>query len=297
MEKIDDITKLKIIAEEVREEIIKMLLEAKSGHSAGPLDMSDVFTALYFNIMNVNPKDPWNENRDRLILSNGHICPVWYATLAKRGYFPLAELKTLRKLNTRLQGHPHRASAPGVESTAGPLGQGTSVACGIAYAAKMDKKDFKIFLSMGDGELNEGQCWEAIMFAAKYKLDNLIGFVDRNNIQIDGNTEDIMPLNPLGNKFKAFNWNVIEIDGNNMKEIVKAFEKAKDFKGKPTVVICNTLAGKGVAFMEGKYQWHGSPPNQEQAVAALNQICRDECLLRGLDHEKCQVLLHRKAEL
>ena len=297
MKKATNVKELEIIADEIRTEIIKMLVEAGSGHSAGPLGMADVFSALYFNIMNHDPKKPWAKGRDRLILSNGHICPVLYASLAKSGYFPISELKTLRKINSRLQGHPHYHSAPGIENTGGPLGQGISFATGIAYSLKMDKRKSKVFLSTGDGELDEGQCWEAFMFAGKNKLDNLIAFVDRNHIQIDGNTDNVMPLNPLGEKFKAFNWDVIEIDGNNMKEILRGFEKAKKNKGKPTVVICNTVPGKGVKFMEKKFEWHGKPPNKEQGIEALRQIVKDECKLRGLDHERCMVLLENSGVL
>ncbi len=293
MKKVINIRELEILADEIREELIKMLTEAGSGHSGGPLGMTDVFTALYFNILNHNPQRPSWEKRDRVILSNGHICPILYTTLAKAGYFPLSELKTLRKLNSRLQGHPHRNSAPGVENTAGPLAQGTSIAAGIAYGAKMDKKKYKVFLSMSDGELNEGQCWEAFMFASKYRLDNLIGFVDRNNIQIDGNTENIMPLEPFTDKFKAFNWHVIEINGNNMKEILAAFNKAKHHEGKPTVIICKTIPGKGVSFMEKRYEWHGKVPIKEEALEALHQICEDECKLRGFNAEKCKELIAR----
>lgn len=272
MRKISSVKELRVIADEIREEIIKMLVEAKSGHSAGPLGTADIFTALYFNIMNHNPKNPWEKNRDRLILSNGHICPVLYAVLAKSGYFPLGELKTLRKINSRLQGHPHMHSAPGVENTAGPLGQGVSVAAGIAYGAKIDKKNYKIFLSMSDGELEEGQTWEALMFAGKNKLDNLIGFVDRNNIQIDGKTEEIMPLEPLAEKFRAFNWNVIEANGNDMEKILHAFGEAKKRGEKPSVIIFKTVPGKGVSFMEGKFEWHGKPPTKEEGAIALQEI-------------------------
>lgn len=293
MKKITNIKELKILSDNIREEIIRTLTTAGSGHSAGPLGMSDVFAALYFNILNHNPKNPNWENRDRFVLSNGHICPVLYVTLAKSGYFPIKELKTLRKINSRLQGHPHKNSVLGIETSTGPLGQGVSVAAGMAYAGKMDNKNHKIFLSMGDGELDEGQCWEAFMFAGKYKLDNLIGFVDRNHIQIDGNTEDIMPLNPLAAKFKAFNWNVIETNGNDMGKILEAFNQAKKFKGKPTVIIFRTIPGKGVSFMEKRFEWHGKPPIKEEAVIALNELCEDECRIRGYDSKKCKEMIER----
>lgn len=297
MKKVTSARALSIIADEIREEIIKMLTRAGSGHSAGPLGMSDVFAALYFNVLNHNPRNPWWAARDRLILSNGHICPVLYATLAKAGYFPLAELKTLRTFGTRLQGHPHIHSAPGVEISGGPLGQGTSIAAGLAYGAKMDGKRYKVFLSMGDGELDEGQCWESFMFAAKNKLDNLIGFVDRNGIQIDGNTEDIMPLEPIVAKFRAFNWHVIPINGNKMEEILDAFSQAKRHKGSPTVIICRTIPGKGVSFMEKRFEWHGKTPIKEEAVIALHQICTDECKLRGFDDQRCKDLIERCGRL
>lgn len=297
MKKVTSVRALSILADQIREEIIKMLVHAGSGHSAGPLGMSDVFAALYFNILNHDPKNPWKESRDRLILSNGHICPVLYATLAKAGYFPLSELKTLRRFGTRLQGHPHIRSAPGIEISGGPLGQGTSIAAGLAYGAKMDRKKHKIFLSMGDGELDEGQCWESFMFAAKYKLDNLIGFVDRNGIQIDGNTEEIMPLEPLIAKFKAFNWHVIPINGNDMTQILAAFGEARRHIGSPTVVICKTIPGKGVSFMERRFEWHGKTPIKEEAVIALNQICEDECKLRGFDSDRCKSLMDRCGRL
>lgn len=294
MKRIQDINKLKLISNDIRQDIIKELVEAKSGHSAGPLGMADVFTALYFNAMNNDPKNPWKKDRDRFILSNGHICPVWYATLAKAGYFPQKELMTLRKLGTRLQGHPHIRSVPGVENTAGPLGQGISIAVGIALAAKMDNKKYKVFCGMSDGELEEGQPWEAFMFAAKNNLDNLIVLEDRNYIQIDGNTQDIMPIDPLDKKIQAFNWNVISIDGNDMKQILKAIDKAKKTKGKPTMIICNTIPGKGVSFMEGKYEWHGKPPTKEQGDAALKElITRRKTMFHKLNCSNCRRTLDK----
>ncbi|MFH1664048.1 MAG: transketolase [archaeon] len=281
MQKITGIKELKLKANKIRKDIIEMLVEAGSGHSAGPLGMADVFTALYFNEMKHNPKEPkWSE-RDRLILSNAHICPVRYAAMAEADYFPVEELKTLRKLGTRLQGHPHNLALPGIENTGGPLGQGISVAVGVALAGKMDKKDFKVYCLMGDGEINEGQPWEAFMLAAKNKLDNLIVVIDRNFIQIDGNTEEIMPLNPLDKKMQAFNFHVIEVNGNNMKEILEAFEKAKKNKDKPTAIIANTVPGKGVSFMEGKFEWHGKAPNKEEAEKALKELNEEEKKIRS----------------
>jgi len=288
IKKIGDIKKLDFIANEIRQDIIRMLVSAGSGHSAGPLGMADVFTALYFNIMNHNPKKPkWNQ-RDRFVLSNGHICPLWYATLSKAGYFPHKELKTLRKLGTRLHGHPHNLALPGVENSGGPLGQGISVAVGIALAGKMDNRKFHVYCGMSDGEFEEGQSWEAFMFAAKNNLNNLIAVIDRNYIQIDGNTEDIMPLDPLDKKLKAFNWNVLKINGNDIKQIINAFTKAKKSKEKPTVIIANTIPGKGVSFMEGKYEWHGKPPTKEQAEIALSELCKKEFSLKGIKCGDCK---------
>ena len=289
--KLSSVKQLEIKALEVREDLIRMLAYAGSGHSAGPLDLADIFTALYFNILNHNPKRPWDPKRDRLIVSNGHICPVWYTALAHAGYFPKEEIKTLRKFGTRLQGHPHMHSAPGVENSAGPLGQGISLAAGVAYGAKMDKKKYTVYCSMGDGELQEGQCWEAFMFAAKYKLDNLIVFVDRNYIQIDGNTEDVMPLDPLDKKFESFGWNAINIDGHDFKEIINGFKKAKSVKGKPTVIIAKTVPGKGVFYMEGKYQWHGKPPTKDQAEIALQELATKEMKMKGIKCTRCEVTL------
>ena len=263
---------LELKANQIRQDIVKMLVEAGSGHSAGPLGMADIFTALYFHVLNHDPKHPEWPGRDRLILSNGHICPVRYVTMAHAGYFPISELKTLRKLGSRLQGHPHRTSLPGLETTSGPLGSGLSQAVGMALAAKMDKSSHRIYCAMSDGEHDAGQTWEAIMLAAKYKLNNLTGIVDRNNIQIDGYTEDIMPLDDLKNKYESFNWHVLEIDGHNMREFVEACAKAEAIFEKPTVIIARTIPGKGVDFMENKFEWHGKPPNGEEAQIALREL-------------------------
>ncbi len=251
---------LELKANDIRRDIIEMLLEAKSGHSAGPLDMADIFSAFYFHLLHHNPKKPNMPDRDRLILSNGHICPVQYATLAEAGYFPVEELKTLRKLGSRLQGHPHRGSLPGVETTSGPLGSGLSQAIGIALAARLDKKRYRTYCLMSDGEHDEGNTWEAIMFAGKYKLSNLTAVVDRNNIQIDGYTEDIMPLDSLRDKYESFRWHVLEIDGHNINEIVDAVNEAKAIYERPTVIIAHTIPGRGVRYMEFNYLWHGTPP-------------------------------------
>ncbi len=269
----EKIKELELKANEIRQDIIRMLLAAGSGHSAGPLGMADVFTALYFSgSLNLDPKDPWNENRDRVILSAGHICPVWYPTLAHAGYFPHEELMTLRKLNSRLQGHPHYRGLPGIENTGGPLGQGLSQAIGHALSARMNNQKYRTYCVMSDGELEEGQNWEAIMMAGKNNLHNLVAIIDRNNIQIDGVTEDVMPLEPLADKWRAFNWSVIEIDGHNMHEIIDALEKAKTIFENPTVIIAHTIPGKGVDFMENDYNWHGKPPDKEQAKKALHEL-------------------------
>lgn len=256
----------------VREDIIKELLEAGSGHSAGPLGMADIFTALYFNILHHDPKNPEWEDRDRLMLSNGHICPVRYAAMAEAGYFPVSELMTLRKLGTRLQGHPERKKLPGVETTSGPLGSGLAQAAGYAYAARMDMRNFRVYCVCSDGEHDEGNHWEAVMFAGKYNLSNLTVIVDRNNIQIDGTTEDVMPLDSLEEKYKSFHWEVLKIDGHNMQAIIDAAEYAKAVHENPTVIIAQTIPGKGVDFMENKFEWHGKPPNAAEAKKALHEL-------------------------
>lgn len=264
--------KLLIKANEIRQSIIDMLEDAGSGHTAGPLDMTDVFTAFYFHILNHDPKKPdWSE-RDRLILSNGHIVPVRYATMAHAGYFPIKELSTLRKFGSRLQGHPEREKLPGLENTSGPLGSGLSQAAGYAYAARMDGKKFRTYCFMSDGELDAGNTWEGIMFAGANKLSNLTAVIDRNNIQINGMTEDIMPLEPLADKWRAFNWHVLEIDGHNMEAIVDAVEEAKAVVEKPTVIIARTIAGKGIKEIEYDYKWHGTPPNKEQEQKWLKEL-------------------------
>ena len=285
------LTDLKIQADIIREDIMLALSSAKSGHSAGPLGMADIFTALYFKVLNINPKNPQDPKRDYLILSNGHICPVLYATLASRGYFPKKELLTLRKLGSRLQGHPHRTALPGLETTSGPLGSGLSQACGIALAHLRDKKTNNIFCICGDGEQNEGNHWEAVMFAAKYKLSNLIAITDRNFIQIDGPTEEIMPLGDLEQKYKAFNWNTITIDGNDMSQTIETLTAAKLNQNKPLMIIAKTVPGKGVDFMENDYRWHGAPPGglkterspekDRQLSVALAELHAKEATERG----------------
>lgn len=260
------IQEIELKANEIRKDVIRMLLAAGSGHSAGSLGMADVFATLYFSgILNWDPDNPWNEERDRVLLSAGHICPVWYATLGHTGAFSHQELLTLRKFGSRLQGHPHYRDLPGVENSAGPLGQGISQAVGQALVAQMDGKKWRVYCVISDGELQEGQVWEALMLAGKYKLDNLTVIVDRNNIQIDGRVEEVMPEEPLKEKFKAFNMPVAEIDGHDIEQIHKAL-------GKPGVVIAHTIPGKGVEYMEGDFTWHGMPPNKKQAEEALREL-------------------------
>ncbi len=266
---------LKDKANDIRQSIITMLLEAGSGHTAGPLDMADIFTYLYFHGLKHNPKLPEWVGRDRLVLSNGHICPVLYATMAHSGYFPVEELKTLRKFGSRLQGHPHREFLPALETSSGPLGSGLSQAVGMAIADRIDNgktSSRQIICLTGDGELDEGQNWEALMLAGKERLQNLLVIVDRNNIQIDGFTEDVMPLEPIVDKFKAFNFNVIEIDGHDFKAIDTAYNQALAVFEKPTVIIAHTIASKGVPSFERKYEWHGRPPNKEEAELALREL-------------------------
>jgi len=269
---------LKQLANTIRKDIIEMLVEAKSGHSAGPLGMVDVFTALYFGgVIKHNPKKPDWPERDRVILSNAHICPVLYATLARAGYFSVKELKTLRKLGTRLQGHPDRLKFPYVETSGGSLGQGLSIACGMAYSfSKLDKKDNWVWCLTSDGETDEGQIWEAAMFAGKERLFNITQIMDRNNIQIDGYTEDVMPLEPLKDKYEAFGWHVMDVDGHNLEEIVDACNKSKAIFEKPSLIIAHTIPGKDVDFMEWEYSWHGKVPCGEEGKKAI------ECL-RTLD--------------
>ena len=268
----DKIKFLEKTANKVRRSIIEMLVAAGSGHTAGPLGMADVFTAFYFHILNHDPKKPLLPDRDRMILSNGHICPVQYAAMAHAGYFPVKELLTLRKLGSRLQGHPHRGSLPGIEITSGPLGSGLGQAAGIAYGARMDGKKFRTYCFMSDGEQDCGATWESAMFAAKNRLSNLTAIIDRNKIQIDGKTEDIMPLEPLKEKYESFNWHVLEVNGHDFQEIVGAVEEAKAIYEKPTLIIAHTIPGKGIPEIEFDYKWHGIPPNKEQAKQFLHEL-------------------------
>ncbi len=259
---------------ELRRSIITMLQTAGSGHSAGPLGLADIFAALYFDVMRYRPKEPTWPERDILMLSNGHCVPVQYAAMAEVGYFDKEELMTLRKLGTRLQGHPEREKLPGIESTSGPLGSGLSQAAGYAYSLQyIDTNPHRfVYVIMGDGELDEGNIWEAAMFAGKYKLSQLVGIVDRNNIQIDGTTEDVMPLEDLKGKWESFGWHVLEIDGHNIESIIDATSQARAITNRPTVIIAHTIPGKGVDFMEYNYKWHGMPPNAEQAKEALEDL-------------------------
>lgn len=268
-------TQLRVLedtSEKIRETIISMLVAAGSGHTAGPLGMADIFTAFYFHILNHDPQHPGWEDRDRLVLSNGHICPVQYATMAHAGYFSLKECTSLRKFGSRLQGHPERWRLPGLETTSGPLGEGLSQAAGMAYAFRMDGKKQRVYCVMSDGEQQEGNVWEAVMFAGKNKLHNLTAVMDRNNIQIDGMTENVMPLEPLADKYRAFNWHVIETNGNDIAAFITAIEEAKAIYEKPTIIIAHTIPGKGVPEIEFDYHWHGKPPTKEEGTAFVKQI-------------------------
>lgn len=263
---------LELKAADIRISLIDMLEDAGSGHTAGPLGMADIFTALYFHSAKHDPRNPDWEERDRIILSNGHIVPIRYATMAHAGYFPLEELKTLRKFGSRLQGHPERDRMLALETTSGPLGSGLSQASGIAYAARMDGRKFTTFCLLSDGELQAGNTWEAVMFAGKNRLSNLIAIIDRNNIQINGMTEDIMPLEPLRAKWEAFNWHVIEVNGNNIEEVIYAIDTAKAVYEKPTVIIAHTIPGKGIKEIEFDYLWHGKPPTKEEEQRFLKEL-------------------------
>lgn len=268
----EKVRELEILANEIRQTTIKMLVEAGSGHTAGPLGMADIFTAFYFHILNHDPNNPLWEDRDRLILSNGHIVPIRYATMAHAGYCSMEEVMTLRKFGSRLQGHPERERFPGVETTAGPLGLGLSQAAGIAYGARMDGRSFRVYCAMSDAEHQAGNLWEGAMFAGVNKLSNLTGVIDRNNIQINGMTEDVMPIEPLREKYEAFNWHVLEVDGHNIEMFIDAVEEAKAIYEKPTVIIAHTIPGKGVKEIEFDYHWHGKPPKREEAKRFLHEL-------------------------
>jgi len=279
------ISELELKANDIREDIIRMLEHAGSGHSAGPLGLADIFAALYFDVLNHNPKKPDWDERDILLLSNGHCTPVRYAAMAEAGYFDKDELMTLRQFGSRLQGHPERTKLPGLENTSGPLGSGLSQGAGMALAMRMNNDLHRsVYVVMGDGELDEGNIWEAAMLAGKYKLGNLVGIIDRNNIQIDGPTETVMPLEDLAAKWEAFGWHVLEIDGNNVEAIIDACALARSIVEKPVVIIARTIPGKGVDFMEYDFAWHGKPPDHEQAKKALHELRTLKGKIRG-EHE------------
>ncbi len=274
---------LELTANTIRQDIIKMLVEAGSGHSAGPLGMADILTALYFEIMKHDPKRPDWPERDILILSNGHIVPVRYAAMARAGYFPVKELMTLRKLGSRLQGHPERTKLPGLETTSGPLGSGLSQAAGIALAQRIDGQTGRfVYCLMGDGEQNEGNIWEAAMFAAKYELASLVAITDRNNIQIDGPTEEVMPLESLRDKWEAFGWYVLEMNGHDFPDIIKTLNEAKAIESQPVMIIAHTIPGKGVGYMEYDFHWHGNPPGTQDVAGDPPKLEQTKIALHDL---------------
>ena len=268
------------IACKVRMGIIEGTFNAKSGHPGGSLSITEILTYLYFNEMNIDPQNPSMDSRDRFVLSKGHAAPALYSVMAQRGYFPVEELKTLRKVDSRLQGHPSMKCLPGIDISSGSLGQGISAACGMALGAKLSKADFRVYTILGDGEIEEGQVWEAAMYAAAKKLDNLVAFVDNNNLQIDGTVEEVNSPYPILEKFAAFGWNVIEIDAHNLDEIADALKSARDCKGKPTAIIAKSVKGKGISFMENQVNWHGSAPNAEQYEIAMNEL---DAVLKDLE--------------
>lgn len=263
---------LEITANTMRKDIVSMLNKSQSGHPGGSLSACEIVATLFFEEMNIDPKNPGWEARDRFVLSKGHAAPVLYAALAEKGYFPKSELDNLRKIGQMLQGHPDMKGTPGVDMTTGSLGQGISAACGMAKSAKMFKEDYRVFALLGDGEVQEGIVWEAAMFAAHNKLDNLVAFLDHNGLQIDGKNEDVMSIDPIDEKFKAFGWNVIVIDGHNLEEIAKALDMARERNGKPTMIVANTVKGKGVSFMENQVGWHGKAPSDEELEKALTEL-------------------------
>jgi len=264
--------KLEEISKLIRKDIVSMLTESASGHPGGSLSIADIMAVLFFKEMNIDTSKVNDPDRDRFVLSKGHAAPALYSALARKGYFEVEELKTLRKTGSRLQGHPNMNDLPGIDMSTGSLGQGISAAVGMAIAGKLDKKDYRVYSILGDGELEEGQVWEASMSAAHYKLDNLTAFIDNNGLQIDGNIENVMNPGPIDKKFEAFGWNVLKINGHDYDEIINAIAKAKEFKGKPTAIICKTIKGKGVSFMENKAEWHGNAPSKEQCEQALKEI-------------------------
>jgi transketolase len=266
------VPELEKMARELRRHVITMIATAGSGHPGGSLSAADIVTALYFKVMSHDPKNPQWPDRDRFVLSKGHAAPILYAALAECGYFPVEELSTLRKLGSRLQGHTDRTLTPGVEMSAGSLGQGLSYGIGMALSGRLDKKSYRVFVLLGDGECDEGQVWEAAMFGPHHKMDNITAIIDHNDLQLDGRVCDIMGLEPLTDKWRAFNWNVLEINGHDMGEILKALKKAGEIKGKPTVIIAHTVKGKGVSFMEGNVDFHGKAPTPQEAEQALKEL-------------------------
>lgn len=267
-----DIKELTKKAVEIRKGIIEAVYQAQSGHPGGSLSIVDILTVLYFHEMNIKPGEPDWEDRDRLVLSKGHCSPALYSCLANRGYFPIEDLKTFRKIDSYLQGHPDKNKVPGVDMTTGSLGQGLSAANGMAIAGKMNQKDYRVYCILGDGEIEEGQIWEAAMTSSKYKLDNLCVIVDNNNLQIDGTIEEVMSPYPIDEKFRSFGFEIIKIDGHDIEEIIKAFEVAKNIKDKPTCIIAKTIKGKGISYMENQVGWHGKAPNEEQYKEAITEL-------------------------
>lgn len=273
---IKDLNKLEAISRQIRKDILKSITEAASGHPGGSLSATDILVSLYFYKMNHNPKKPDDPERDRFILSKGHAAPALYSCLAHSGYFSVKELGTLRKLGSRLQGHPERTKLPGIEASTGPLGQGLSFANGIALSGKLDKKQYNVYVLMGDGEIQEGQIWEAAMTSSHYKLDNLIAILDNNNLQIDGFNDDIKAIKPIKEKWESFGWHVIEIDGNKIEEIIKALDDADSVKGKPTIILAHTIKGKGVCCMENKAEWHGKACSKDELRECLMELNQNE---------------------
>ncbi len=268
----ETIEDLKVKANNIRKSVIEEVYSASSGHPGGSLSAADILTVLYFNQMNIDPKDPKNENRDRFVLSKGHASPVLYATLAERGYFSKEELKSFRKLGSMLQGHPDMKGVPGVDMTTGSLGQGLSAANGMALASKLDSKGYRVYVLLGDGEIQEGQVWEAAMTSSHYNLDNICVIVDNNNLQIDGAVTDVMNVYPIDKKFESFGFEVFTVDGNNIDQLISVFEKAKTVKGKPTAIVAKTIKGKGVSYMENQAGWHGKAPKEEEYLKAMEEL-------------------------
>jgi transketolase len=266
------IAELEAMARNIRQDIIEMIYAVQSGHPGGSLSATDIVTALYFHFMRVDPANPNWEQRDRFVLSKGHACPVWYSALAEKGFFPKEELLTLRKINSRLQGHPVMGKPPGIDITTGSLGQGLSLGVGMAMGLELDGGDARVYVLISDGELNEGQVWEAALAAAKFNLDNLIVILDYNNLQLDGWCNDVMPIEPIADKWRAFNWEVFEMDGHNMGEIIQTIKIAQSIKSRPSIIIAHTIKGKGVSYMENKCEWHGKPPNDEQYEQAIREL-------------------------